>query len=174
MRKLTATEFEATIKAATLKPRFKRELKFTTSTESFSDAAWQQRELLPIWNKSKNGGVLLVQPDETLYVVAFDDSNRTGDAMGRIKPIICDFCFTWQPGKEGGFVTFYPEKSDDTSVSLLCCADFDCSRNARGSTQAAKRSRAQIREQLTDEARIERLRAKLTTFIEHYNLQPIN
>lgn len=173
MHILSQSDFKTIIKHAAIKPRFKRDLKFVTGTESLSDSDWKQAEMLAVWNKSKKGGVLLLQPADKLYIIAFDDSGRAGDANGRIKPIICDFCYTWQPGFDGGFATFYPDKSGDNSVSMLCCADFDCSRHARGVTLAAKRSRAQIREQLSEDARVERLKDKLTLFIKRYQLDPI-
>lgn len=170
MRVISAEEFQNIIKTAAIKPRFKRDLKFTTSTEGLAEADWAERELLPIWNKSGNGGVLLIQPDDELFIVAFDDGSRTGDANGRIKPIICDFCYTWQPGREGGFVTFYPDRSGDNSISLLCCADFGCSLHARGKTLASKRARTQIREHISDEDRVERLKKKLNAFIARQHL----
>lgn len=174
MNIITQESFTLLIKNAAIKPRFKRDLKFTTSTEHLTPDQWQHSEIIPIWNKSKNGGVLLLQPYDTLHIVAFDDSSRAGDANGRVKPIICDFCYTWQPGLDGNFVTFYPQKSDSRSVSILCCADFNCSNHARGTTLAAKRARAQIREHLTNDSRIERLREKVQTFIARYQIESVD
>lgn len=156
-----------------MKPRFKRELKFRLSTEHLNEQTWLESELVPVWNKSRNGGVALLQPATALYMIPFEATKPAVDTTGRSKPIICDFCFTWQTGDDGGFVTFYPDKKSDNSVSLLCCMDLRCSDNVRTKTPAALRSRAQLREHMTNETRVERLQQKLHGFIERIGLEPI-
>jgi hypothetical protein len=163
---LTNETFEELIKNASIKPRFKRDLKFTKSTENMDESAWANTELLPIWNKSEQGGVLLVQLDDQLRIFPFDASKSNTDTTGRMKSVICDFCYTWRASGEGGFVTFYPFKGGN-SVSFLCCRDLRCSEHVRGKTDAALRSRTQIRENISPDERIERLRNRLDEFIKH-------
>lgn len=169
MQLLTSDQFEKILAAAPIKPRFKRDLKFIQSTERIGEEDWAEIELLPIWNKSKTGGVILGQPFHELYIIPFDASKSTADKTGRSKPVICDICYTWQPSSIGGFVTFYPDKTGNSSVSLLCCLDLRCSEHVRTKTAAGLTSRTQLREHMTNEARAERLQQRLQTFIARLN-----
>lgn len=169
MNALTSTQFESLLAAADMKPRFKRDLKFTASTEGMDDAAWSETELFPVWNKSKNGGVLLLQPDDDIYAIPFEATVSKADVTGKSRSVICDFCYTWRSGREGGFVTFYPDRSSDNSLSLLCCMELGCSAHVRTKTKAALKSRTQLRENMTNDDRIERLRQKLREFIARIN-----
>jgi hypothetical protein len=172
MNKLTTEQFDSLLKTAAIKPRFKRDIKFLLSTEHMGDAAWNETELLPIWNKSKHGGILLLQPTDNLYMVAFDATKPTTDTTGRTKPVICDLCYTWQSASNGGFVTFYPNKQSDNSTAYLCCMDLACSANVRTKTAAAIQSRAQLREDMTNDDRVRRLRLKLRILIDRLGIQP--
>lgn len=173
MNILSVEQFEAILKDVPIKPRFKRDIKFRLSTEHMNAAAWSETELLPIWNKSKNGGVLLIQVSDDLFLVPFDATRTTADATGRSKPVICDLCYTWQPSSSGGFVTFYPDKSTGNSLSLLCCLDLRCSDNVRTKTPAGLTSRTQLREHMTNEDRVERLRLKAQNFINRIAIEPV-
>ena len=173
MNRLTNDQFEPLLKAAPIKPRFKRDVKFVTSTEHMDDTVWAETELLPIWNKSKNGGILLLQPDDDVYFVAFDSTKPTVDGGGRVKPLICDLCYTWRTSGEGGFVTFYPNKGSNDTLSILCCADLQCSANVRTKTAAALKSRTQLRESISPEGRVERLRQKMREFITRTGIEPV-
>ncbi len=153
-----------------MKPRFKRDLKFMASVE---DVDWVGRELLPIWNKSQNGGLLLLQPDAHLYVVPFELSAVQKSVSGRIKPIVCDLCYTWRTSGAAGYVTFYPDATPNDSISFLCCHDLKCSDHARTKTDVGIQSRAQLRENLDDDARVERLRRKLLRLVETLRLEAI-
>lgn len=173
MRVISVESFESLLKDAPVRPRFKRDLKFRASTEQLDASAWEETELLPIWNKSRNGGILVLQPGDDVYMVPFDATKSSTDTSGRSKPIICDLCFTWQSSSNGGFVTFYPDKSGENSLSLLCCMDLHCSDNVRTKTPASLKSRAQLRENMTNETRTERLRERLTTFIQRLRIDPV-
>ncbi len=174
MREITNDRFEALVKQVPVKPRFKRELKFRASTERMDPAQWVETELLPIWNRSGNGGMLLIEVDDILYMVPFEASKPSAGTSGRAKPVICDLCFTWQSGGGGGFVTFYPGKGSDDSVSLLCCMDLACSANVRTKTPASLKSRAQLREDLTNDDRAERLHGRLKNFAARLQLEEAN
>jgi hypothetical protein len=173
MNSITSEQFDDLLKAAPIKPRFKRDVKFGASTERLDDGAWSETELLPIWNKSVQGGILLLQPQDTLYMVPFEAVRPASQMGGRVKPVICDFCYTWQASGRGGFITFYPDKSSLDTVSLLCCLDLRCSDHVRTKTPAAVQSRAQLREHISSEGRVERLQRKLQAFITRIDLQPI-
>ncbi len=172
MKVISAESFEASLKVAPVKPRFKRDLKFRMSTEHMDSVAWSETELLAVWNKSKSGGILLLQPADDLYMVPFDATKTSADVNGRSKPVICDLCFTWRTSSSGGFVTFYPDKSGDNSLSLLCCLDLRCSDNVRTKTPAALKSRSQLRENMTNEDRTERLSQRLGAFIQRLRIEP--
>lgn len=174
MKVISAESFEASLKTAQIKPRFKRDLKFRASTEQMDGMTWSETELLAVWNKSKNGGILLLQPGDDLYIVPFDATKTSIDTTGRSKPVICDLCFTWRTSSSGGFVTFYPEKSGDNSLSLLCCLDLRCSDNVRTKTSAAIKSRSQLRENMTNEDRTERLSQRLDVFIQRLRIEPVH
>lgn len=87
-------------------------------------------------------------------------------------PVICDFCKTWQAGGRAGSITFRLERRSLNSVSFLCCLDLKCSLHVRDMTEAAKSSRAQLREDVTREHRIERLNGKLALLVERLKLEP--
>lgn len=173
MKVINAEAFDVLLKTAPIKPRFKRDLKFRSSTDHMTDDMLLDMELLPIWNKSGNGGIVLLQPADELYVLPFDATKSNVDTSGRSKPVICDLCFTWRSSRSGGFVTFYPDKSGDNSLSLLCCLDLRCSDNVRTRTPAALKSRAQLREDMTNESRVERLKQRLEAFIQRVRIEPV-
>jgi hypothetical protein len=142
-----------------IKPRLKRDLKFMASTEHLSDDEWQSSEMIPIFDKSKNHGILLIDFDDgEKTVLPFDLSARKPNQTGRITSIICDFCRTWRPGAESALITF-PKNA--ASITFLCCGDLKCSLNARNKTDAARKSHTQLREDISLENKIRRLQDKL-------------
>lgn len=173
MKPITAEQFEILLKNASIKPRFKRDLKFRGSTEHMDEMWWAETEMLPVWNKSKNGGVIVIELADERYLVAFDATKPDTDVSGRSKSVICDLCYTWLSGGNGGFVTFYPNKNADRSVSLLCCTDLRCSDNVRTKTSVSFKSRTQLRENMTNDDRVQRLRQKLETFVERLQVERI-
>jgi hypothetical protein len=155
MNSLSREEFTQRIGAARLKPRLVRELRFVS--EEITD--WEQRDFLAILTKSKNEGVLLYG-DST---IPFEVSKRKSGAKGRIEPIICDLCATWQRGSNSAVISF--TSRDKSTVSYVCCADLDCSLHVRGLTNEGKLARTQLREDITSQCRIERLHTKTSAII---------
>lgn len=175
MKQLTPDMFDALLKqSAAIKPRIKREVRFGASVQTMDKDAWSECEVLPIYDKSKNKGILLLQPYDTLYAAAFESGGIVRDARsGRSKSVICDFCYTWHTGGEAGLVTFYADAHSNNSTAQLSCFDLACSAHVRTSTKASIVSRAQLREHMTDEERIERLRRHLQNFIDKLGLTPL-
>jgi hypothetical protein len=155
MNSLTREEFTQRIGAAALKPRLVRELRFVP--EEIDN--WEHRDFLAVLTKSKNEGVLLYDD----HVVAFMLSKRKPGVNGRVEPIICDLCASWQRGSNSGAITFI--RRDKSTVSYLCCADLDCSMHMRGLTNAGKLARTQLREDITPVRRIERLHTKMNAIV---------
>lgn len=155
-----------------IKPRIKRSVKFGANSIGMSADDWAEAEVIPIWNKSKTAGVLLVQPYEKPYMIGFETGKQTRDSSGRSKAVICDFCYTWRRGGDAGLVTFYSDSHSNNSTSQLCCFDFDCSLHVRTKTNAATMSRAQLREHISPEGRVERLKEHLQKFIDKLSIEP--
>lgn len=171
MNTIGSDQFTALIAATSVKPRFKRDLRYMASIEQI-ESNWDEHEILPIWNKSKQGGILLLQPEDTLYLVPFAINKTAQNQSGRTKPIICDLCFTWQSSGNGKYITFYPDPKSDNTIAFLCCGDLRCSDHVRSKTAASAKSRAQLPEHLTNEDRTARLRQKTKALIKHLNLEP--
>jgi len=145
----------------TLRPRLRRDLRFVP--ERITD--WQDRDFLAVTNKQGSEGVLIVPfLDKT---VPFLLESRKPNPMGRVEAIICDICATWQRGTYSAVITFIV--SPTHSVSFLCCGDLQCSLHVRNKTKAATLARTQLREQITPEARIERLKQRLQGILAIYD-----
>ncbi|HSW77175.1 MAG TPA: FBP domain-containing protein [Candidatus Chromulinivoraceae bacterium] len=156
MNVITREQFTQLVRP--LKPRLKRELRFIP--EEITE--WEDRDFLGVANKQGNEGVLIIPFLD--IVVPYGLSKRTPGSRGRVEAIICDICATWQRGTHSAVITF--QTSPIRSVSFLCCEDLRCSLHVRGKTSAAVLSRAQIREQIDPQERINRLRKRLTNIIE--------
>lgn len=174
MKQLTQDEFNEVMNQASIRPRVKREVRFAQSTSGLSDEEWHETELLAVSDRAGNRGVLLLDSGEALYVAAYEVSRGITSSNGQAQPIICDFCRTWQTGSRSGSVTLMRPVRDSGSVTFLCCADLECSRHVRNLTSAAKTSRSQLREDMSNEERIERLRVRISAIAEQLALAPIN
>ena len=141
----------ASLKNARIKPRIIRELRYVPSEILHSES----RDFLVIMNKSRSEGVLLF---EDLFY-PFSLTKKAASSTGRIDGIICDICATWQRGSNAARITL--PKDEKTTVSYLVCADLDCSLHVRDMTPDSKLSRAQLREHISPEGRIERLHKSL-------------
>jgi hypothetical protein len=159
MNALSREEF--TELTAAMRPRLRRELRFVP--EETSD--WESRDFLAVTNKQGSEGVLIV-PFLKNTVVPFSLQPRKPNTSGRIEAIICDICATWQRGTHSAVITFAVDKAH--SASFLCCADLLCSLHVRGKTADATLSRTQVREQITPEARIQRLHDRLAGILSVY------
>jgi hypothetical protein len=155
MHTVTREEFETLLKQASIKPRLRRELRFVPE----EIAHWNERDFLAVLNKSKSEGVLIILRAEAVRVLPFRLQKRTANASGRVEAIICDFCASWQRGSNSAIISII--ESDKSSRSFLCCQDLDCSLHVRDLTPAAAVSRAQLRETMTVEDRVERLKRRL-------------
>ena len=175
MKALSQEQFNYLITQVDMKPRLKSELRFVASTAGMTSEDWHEAELLSIANKSGNGGVLLLTPDDNIYVIPYELSRGiTNRQTGRAQPIICDFCRTWQAGNNAGGISFKKDKRSVNSVSFLCCADLKCSQHVRGKTNASRVSKAQLREDLVNEQRVERLKARLRQIIADLQIQSVS
>lgn len=90
-------------------------------------------------------------------------SGVTSSSTGRSQSIICDLCKTWQYGNKSGSISFKKDRA--TTVAYLCCDDLKCSMHVRNKTSEAFTSRAQLREDISIEQRIERLQGNLRTLV---------
>jgi len=167
MRQLTPDSFKELIDGASIRPRVKREVRFTTSAANMDDEAWEQTELLAISDRAGNKGVLLLSGTaDATYAFAYELSRGITSTTGRAQAIICDFCRTWQTGSRSGSVTLSKPERGAGSVSFLCCADLECSRHVRTLTDASHTSRAQLREDMDTDQRIARLKRRIEEVVE--------
>lgn len=139
------------LKNTRIKPRIIRELRYVPSEIVHPES----RDFLAIMNKSRSEGVLLFE--DQFY--PFSLAKKAASTSGRTDGIICDICATWQRGSNAARLTL--QKAAKTTVSYLVCADLDCSLHVRDLTPESKLSRAQLREHITPEGRIERLQKNL-------------
>lgn len=155
MHRVGREEFAERVARARIKPRLRKILRFVP--EEITN--WEARDFVAVTDKSGNEGVLLYQ-DET---VPFMLSPRVARAGGQVAAVICDICATWRRGPESAVLTL--PKGDNRSVSYLVCADLQCAFHVRGMTDAGILSRSQIREDITPDRRIERLRERLAAIL---------
>lgn len=139
-----------------IKKRLIRELRYAPDTM----ANWEERDFLLATTKSGNEGILFYEG----AVISFERSARRANAKGRVEAIICDICATWQRGSNSSIVSFHKPTG---TVSYLICGDFECSFHVRDMTDASKLSRAQLREQMSIEQRVVRLKTRLSAIIEN-------
>lgn len=175
MKKIDILEFNELIKrSADIKPKLKRDIRFNNSVVGLDDEEWESSEMIPIFDKSKNHGILLADFDGSkIYLLPFDLFTRVPNSTGRVVSIICDFCRTWRPGVESASITFSKDKRMLNSVTFLCCGDLKCSMNARNKTDAAIKSRTQVREDISVEGKIIRLQNKLLEVIKDLKLEEL-
>jgi hypothetical protein len=169
MRTLDQETFTTIVRQADIKSRLKSELKFVSSTAQLADD-WSDYELLFISDRTGDKGILLLQPEADLYIAQCEVAHRIVDShTGRDRAIICDFCFTWQPGGNAASITFTHAETKH-KVRFLCCGDLACSQHVRTLTKASRVSRAQLRESISNEDRTVRLKLKLTRLITQLGL----
>lgn len=169
MKFFDGVEFGEIAKTAGVRGKLARELRF--APEQIAD--WDEREFIHIADRTGNKGVLVIELDDVRYAAPYELTRRVTDkATGRSKPITCDLCYTWRGGGDGARIRFI-RASDKHSITLLCCGDLACSAHVRGKTAAAKISRANLREDMTSEQRVERLESKLSGLVELLGLEPL-
>jgi len=171
MKAITADVLERAADHLKLNKNLRKRLSLAAAFDA-DTTGWENFELFGVPTKDYQAGVLFIELDEKLYATSYEIGGLAGKT-GLAKPIICDFCKTWQAGGRAGSVTFPTKRRSADSVSFLCCQDLLCSLHVRNLTSAAKTSRSQLREDMTPERRVERLRAKLTVLVNRLNLEPI-
>lgn len=165
MRALEKELFEKLLAEAKVPRRLRQRLKVP------ADVAWDERELLGVHGDSEREGVLIAELDGRLFAAAYQMQKFRGDTQtGRTRAVVCDFCSTWLSGADAGVISF--ATSAERSRSFYCCYELGCSLHVRGLTTVAKLSRAQLREDLTAEQRIERLCKKLAFVLGEIGAQP--
>lgn len=174
MRKITQELFLKLLDDAAIRPRVKREVRFTTSVGHLDDEAWARTELLPVSDRAGNKGVLLLQSTEqNMYIVSYEISRGITSSTGKAQAIICDLCRTWQTGSRSGSVTLQKPGRDTGSITFLCCADLACSQHVRNLTSASRTSRSQLREDLDNDQRVARLKKRLEEISNLLHLAPV-
>ncbi len=158
MSPISRDELSLLLRTAAVKPRLRRELRFVP--EEIGD--WGSRDFLAVMNRSRSEGVMIAARD-VLRAVPFRLDKRAANPSGRVEAIICDICATWQRGTNSAVITF---QKGGLTVSFLCCGDLLCSSHVRGRTPQAQLSRMQLREDITSEARILRLKERLGSILE--------
>ena len=173
MRTLDQDSFNDLLKDTTIKPRIVSELKFVKSVEKLTED-WSNYELLAITDRTNEKGILLLEPDTDLYAVQYELSKKVIDfKSGRRRAIICDFCYTWQSGSNAASITFSIGNSK-RKVRFICCADLRCSMHVRTTTKESVMSRTQLRENMTNEDRILRLKDRLREKISQLDLEKLS
>lgn len=152
---LTREALRERVNSARIKPRLRRILRYVP--EEIND--WEYRDFLVVMDRARHEGVLIYEQ----YTLPFTLTARAYNAQGRTEAIICDLCATWRRGTESAVMTF--PKGERAHVSHLVCADLECSLHVRGLTNASRLARTQIREQITPEGRVNRLRTRVINII---------
>ena len=174
MKKLTLDQFNAQLDSSQLKQRQKKDLRFINSVSSLTDDDWRDSELLAIKDRSGNKGLLAIDVGNGLHLLPFEINKLSpSSSTGRSSSIICDFCMTWQAGTRAGSIVFPSISHNRSSNGFICCLDLDCSRHVLTKTSAAKVSRAQVRENLDNDARVVRLRKRLADLIDTLGSKPV-
>lgn len=173
MNVLNEKIFAGMMDTSGFRARFKRDLQFKASVADFPDLDWSQLELLPVWNRSGNGGILVFQPNDQLYCLPFEIQRQLMNGASQAS-MICNFCCTWHNNNGAGLLLYYPpDLQDGNTVGTNVCYDLKCSEHVRTKTDAAIRSRVQLPETMTEDARIRRLKLRLTQFIEASKIQTV-
>ena len=169
MQKPTEDSLRGLLEVTPIRRKLRQELRLGTSMLGVEEDAWADRELFAVYTKSRNEGVLWVETVNVQALLPFSLSRGLRDtATGRSKPVICDFCRSWQRGSNIARITLYPVPKLHDTFGLLVCADLECSLHCRTLTPAGKLSRTQLREDLDDAARARRLQARLDEFVSRF------
>lgn len=175
MKKLDLEQFNELLDSSKVKQKLKDGLKFITSTSSMTGEDWQNTELLSIKDKSGNKGILLITIASDVYVLPYELGKLSpSSSTGRSSAIVCDFCMTWQSGTRAGSILFPKVRSSTSNIGYLCCGDLACSMHVRTKTSASKISRAQLREDMDDLKRINRLTQRLESLTVSLGANPVN
>lgn len=121
----------------------------------------------------KQTGLLFLLSEDDYYVTKISKSSVTTDKSGRIKPIICDLCYTRMHGSKIAKVTAV-RKTDSHSFTWLICNNLDCSLHSREKTTESEDSKKILGENITIDRRIRRLEKHIKNIVSTLQLQPLN
>ncbi len=172
MNTMTTQSFQEYIRALRLSNGFKRRITAAPLTLMHDDE-WSNYELFSVPTKDGAAGIVFIESNGLLYGAAYESSPVKDPVTGRSKSVICDFCKTWQAGGRASYLVFRTKRGSADVIGFLCCTDLKCSLHVRDMTDAAHVSRAQLREDITREQRIERLRRKLNAVVDTLRLTPL-
>lgn len=172
MRQLDTAMVKSYAKSMGVNQNFQRRLNVAVIATMTGDE-WIDRELFNLPTKDNNAGILFIELDGRLYGAPYELAVIRDALTGRSKPVICDFCKTWQAGGRAASISFRTKRRSFNSIGLLCCADLQCSLHVRNKTDAAKVSRSQLREDITTDDRVERLHQKLAAVVERLALSQL-
>lgn len=174
MRVLDIENINSCIDQSVAKRSLKKNIRPAPIVMTMQPEDWDNLDFLAIPTRSGQGGVLIIDIDNNVYATPYELSPLKSDKVtGRLKPVICDFCKTWQAGSRAATISFPTDRRSHNSIGFLCCTDLRCSLHVRDKTADSKTSRAQLREDITAEERIQRLRNKLKGLINRLQLQQI-
>lgn len=173
MRTITLHEFDSYVRQLRPSNSLRRRLTAARLAD-IDEEIHAKRELFAVATKDGNAGILFIELGDQLYGTVYEISDIRDESTGRAKPIICDFCKTWQAGPRAGHVTFKTKRASSNAIGFLCCIDMQCSLHVRDMTDAAATSRSQLRENITTEQRIERLVRSLEALVDRLNLKPFD
>lgn len=130
-------------------------------------------EVNAIHLEGKLEGLLFLFHDGEYYVSRYSQSLLKADVSGRLKPVVCDFCFTRLPGSKISRASFAVHDTTKR-VAWLCCKDFQCSRHARQLTEESLVSSKLIGEDIVVDKKVDRLNRRIAELIAILNLTPIS
>jgi len=170
MKKITIDELNGRLKAGKIKLRLRSRLRFNPD----GIKNWEDMEFISVFDQNHREGVILIENFDHSYVIPFSlTTGLTNKSTGRSNAITCDFCATWQIGKNAASITIINPNEPNRTFGYLCCADLDCSSHVRNKTAESVLSRTQLREDLTIDDRITRLKKNLIKIIDNANIQPL-
>lgn len=174
MKKLSAQDIMYYVEQSAARQNLKKNLRPSLVSAFMEKHDWDILDILEVPARGGKNGVLIIEVDDRLYATPYELSIGIGNkTTGQLKPVICDLCRTWQAGSRAGSITFRVDQRSLNSITFLCCADLKCSLHVRSRTSSASTSRAHLREDITDEHRVQRLRVNLKTLVERLELNPL-
>ncbi len=140
--------------------------------EKIYDSNDKSYEVKSFFLERKRVGLLFLRLNGGYYATKMTKSSITADVSGRVKPVICDLCYTRMPGSKIAQVTFQRE-FDGHSNTWLLCTDLSCSMHAREMTIESVDSKNLLSENVSIDTKIERLEKHITNIVETLQLTPL-
>lgn len=137
--------------------------------EKIYDSNDKSYEVKSFYLERKKVGLLFLRLNGSYYATKMTKSSITADRSGRVKPVICDLCYTRMSGSKIAQVTFQREL-DGHSNTWLLCSDLTCSMHARELTAESEHSKKLLGENISIDAKIERLEKHIANIVETLQL----